>query len=112
MNEIPESKILKEELVLSIAGEGDGVNIYRSTFENGKVLFIEKRSTVFDADDLDMTEEEYEKFINQAIQYSSFEEFWDKFSQLKGVARLHYFNINSDYRELIEKTIPKYRIED
>lgn len=112
MSEMPKSKIQKVELVLSIASEGDGLNIIRTTFENGLVQFIEKRSTAFDADDLDMTKEEFEKLINQVIFYTSFEEFWGKFSKMKGVTHLHYYNIHSDYRELIEKTIPKYRIED
>ena len=112
MSEITENIVLKEELVMIMAYEGGGTHIHRLTFENGSVLFRIKSRCCFDASELDMTEEEYKKFINKIDYYETFEDFWERFTQSGSFIHLYYSKIHSDYRELIEKSVPKHRIED
>jgi hypothetical protein len=104
-------EIISEELVLSISGEGGGWDIYRITFNDSTVIFYEKTNCAFSADDLDMTEEEFQAYRNKVKYYNSFEEYWQNYTSNGIQGLLHYSNIHPDYKVTVTKTVRKARLE-
>jgi hypothetical protein len=100
--------ITNRELILEIDGEGGGWNIYRLTFTvDGTVKFSSKSTSVFDREDLDMTEEEYTEFKNSETYFDSFEDFWTDFTRHRHWFRLYFQNIHADYEEFIKAALIK-----
>lgn len=99
----------KKELVLEILGEGGGWNIYRAISPDGSIRFSQERcgGSFFDADDLDMTEEEFKALmekLNAPVFYETFESFWQEFTKHRLEYHLFYRNIHPDYLEIMHKT--------
>lgn len=97
---------VSRENILSTVMEGGGFDIYRIVYEDGSIKFVESTSEIFGADDLDMTQEEFEKFMKRLKRtYDTFEEFWKDFSQKRRIEKMHYILVADEYKDVIRNSV-------
>lgn len=97
---------ISRENVLSTAMEGGGFDIYRVKYDDGSIMFDESTGEIFGADDLDMTEEEFQEFMKRLKRtYQTFDEFWEKFSQQRSIEKMFYLFVAEEYKELVRNGI-------
>jgi hypothetical protein len=66
-------------LVLEVMAEGFGTNLFVEQIDNG-IRFVEIPGSSFSAEEMEISEEEYQK-IYQPRYHRSFREFWTKFAK-------------------------------
>jgi hypothetical protein len=105
---------IKKELVLEIIGEGGGWNVFRLKNQDGSIRFSQEKDggSIFDADDLDMSEKEFKAFmkkLNAPVYFESFESFWKDFTKHGLKYFLYHRNIHPDYLEIIHNAFIEER---
>lgn len=85
-------------LVLEILAEGFGTDLYIEKNESG-IRFVESPDSSFSAEEMDMSEEEFQKRYKPKY-YSSFMEFWTKFAK-NDWFYLAYYCSDSDIKRFI-----------
>lgn len=95
---------MKRELILEILAEGFGTDLYIEKNESG-IRFVEIPSSSFSAEEMDMSEEEYQRRYKHRY-YSSFMEFWTKFAKHDWFY-LTYYCSDSDIKRFIHDEMKK-----
>jgi hypothetical protein len=102
---------IKRELILCIAAEGDGSDIYLEVLPDGKQRIDEVNCSIWDADNLDLTEEEFKKRMDKKTYYNSFEEFWKSFANMEFWYKLHFYKMSDNVKIFIGNKLRKKRRE-
>lgn len=91
-------------LILEILAEGFGTDLYVEKNES-EIRFVEIPSSSFSAEEMDMSEEEFQRRYKPKY-YSSFMEFWTKFAQ-QDWFYLTYYCSDSDIKRFIHNEMKK-----
>jgi len=105
-------KEIKKELVFELLGEGESKRIFQSTYSDGTSHFSEILSCCFDAEDLDMTEEEFLAFLNRKAKYKTFENFWKEITEYNINFIPHISYIHPNYIDYVVSSLKEAKVQE